>query len=308
MIDKLSSSNDVIDLQLIVLFVTIARSATIAAAARQVNISPSLATRRLALLEAALHTRLFERTTRALHLTEAGRRTLEWAEAVLSSYNVLRDDLSLRDHAPEGPIRLAVSDYVASMLLPAFLVKFMKKYPRITFDIRTTDQLVNPVAQGFDVALHSGFMPDSSLIGVRVRPVQRVLCASPGYLAQAPELAQTADLASHVCLTHGASESQEWFFEHGGCVNGQKLSHRLSVDSFLALLQFALSGLGIARISRNVVRRQLDEGSLVQLLPDYRCVQPNGDTPAMWLIYPSRKLPYRVRTFVTEMQEYLDSI
>lgn len=302
-----SDSKEAIDLQLLALFVTIARSRTIAAAAREFNMSPSLATRRLAALERALKARLFQRTTRALHLTEAGRSTLAWAEPVLAQYDRLTDELSWREQAPEGLIRLAVSDYAASVLLPGFLADFMKRYPRISYDIRTTDHLVNPVEREFDVAIHSGFLPDSSLIGIPVRPVQRILCASPAYLAQAPALATPADLLSHVCLAHGATENVEWFFERDGTVAGQKIEQRLCVDSFLALLRFALEGIGIIRISQNVVRHHLKDGSLVQVLPAWRCVQARGELPSMWLIYPNRRLPYGLRTFVTEVQGYLES-
>ena len=295
-----------IDLQLLELFVTIARSKTIASAARQFNVSPSLATRRLAALERALQVRLFQRTTRALHLTDAGRDTLEWADLVLSSHAALMDELSHRDQMPEGLIRLAVSDYVASMLLPDFLTGFMKRYPKVNYLIKTTDHLVNPVDQAFDVAVHSGFMPDSSLIGIPVRPVQRILCASPAYLKQAGAIDSPADLLGHVCLAHEATEQAEWFFEKGGRVWGQSIHRQLSVDSFVALLQFALKGIGVVRISQNVVHRHLASGELQQVLPDHRCVLPNGELPSVWVIYPNRKLPYRVRTFVTEFQRFLE--
>jgi LysR family transcriptional regulator, transcriptional activator for dmlA len=298
-------SKESIDLQLIELFVTIARSKTIAAAARQFNVSPSLATRRLASLERALQVRLFQRTTRALHLTDAGRDALEWAEQVLHSHASLIDDLSRRDQMPEGLIRLAVSDYVASMLLPDFLHGFMKRYPKVRYLIKTTDHLINPVDHAFDVAVHSGFMPDSSLIGIPVRPVQRILCASPEYMKQAGVINSPADLLHHVCLAHEATEQTEWFFERDGTITGQEINRQLSVDSFVALLQFALKGVGIVRISHNVVRHHLKAGDLVQILPAHRCVQPNGELPSIWVIYPNRKLPYRVRTFVTELQRFL---
>jgi LysR family transcriptional activator of dmlA len=302
-----TSSKEAIDLQLIELFLTIAKSRTIAAAARQFDISPSLATRRLAALEKALEVRLFQRTTRALHLTEAGRDALEWAERVLESYASLKDNLSWRDQVPEGMIRLAVSDYAASVLLPDFLRGFMKRYPKVSYNIKTTDHLVNPVEQEFDVAIHSGFMPDSSLIGIPVRPVQRILCASPAYLEQGGALSSPRDLLHHTCLAHGATENLEWFFEKDGVVAGQKINQQLCIDSFLALLQFALKGIGIIRISQNVVREQLKTGALVQVLTPYRCVQPKGELPSMWVIYPNRRLPYRVRTLVTELQEYFES-
>ena len=301
-------SKEAIDLQLIELFLTIARSRTIASAARQFNISPSLATRRLATLEKALEVRLFQRTTRALHLTDSGRDALEWADLVLKSYANLKDNFSLRDQVPEGMIRLAVSDYAASVLLPDFMHGFMMRYPKISYNIKTTDHLVNPVEQGFDVVIHSGFMPDSSLIGIPVRTVNRILCASPAYLKQCESLSSPSDLLHHTCLAHGATENLEWFFEKDGVIVGQTINQQLCIDSFLALVQFALKGLGIIRISQNVVREQLKSGALVQVLEAYRCVQPKGALPSMWVIYPSRRLPYHVRTLVTELQEYFETV
>lgn len=304
--NDIAPTKETIDLQLVLLFVTIARSQTIAAAARQLNISPSLATRRLALLERVLQARLFQRTTRALHLTAAGHSTLEWAENTLEDYERLKDDLSVREKTPEGLIRLAVSDYALSFMLPEFLADFMIRHPRISYDLRTTDHLINPVEHCFDVAVHSGFMPDSSLIGVPVRPVQRILCAAPAYLARMPALRTPDDLSSHTCLTHGATETSEWFFERRGVITGQKVEKRLCVDSFVALRQFALQGMGIIRISSNMVRSNIESGALVPVLPEWRCVQSTGDLPSLWLIYPNRKLPYRVRTFIAEMRRYLE--
>ena len=128
------------------------------------------------------------------------------------------------------------------------------------------------------------------------------------YVAQSPPLRDPSDLPAHVCLTHGATENTEWYFEKDGQLVGQKIPQRLSVDSYVALLQYALHGTGIIRIRRNVVRAHLADGRLLNLMPDYRCVQAHGDTPAMWLIYPNRQLSYRMRTFVTAVREYLDRI
>ncbi len=172
---KVTHSYQSIDLQLLELFVVIARSPTIAAAARQLNVSPSLASRKLAGMEKMLDTRLFQRSTRALRLTEAGRSTLEWAELVLNNYGGLKDELSRHRQEPEGPLKIAVSDYVASVLLPKFLTAFIQRFPQITYVIQTTDHLVNPIEQEFDVAIHSGFIPDSSLVGVPIKQVQRIL-------------------------------------------------------------------------------------------------------------------------------------
>lgn len=287
------------------LFVRVADLGSIAGAARGLDVSPSFATRRIAALERALDTRLFQRTTRSVKLTEGGAIALKWAKAALEQYTQVADDLAAVESRPSGLIRVALTEYAALVFLPEFLTDFGRRYPEIRFDITTTDDAVNLVNEGYDVAVHSGLIPDASFVGVRLRDVQRVLCASSAYLERMGLPRRLEDLAEHNCLVHAPTEPKNWFFKRDKRVIGQSLNQYIMVDDYLVLIELARSGLGIIRISRNVVREDLRSGRLIQVLPEYQCVYSTGELPGMWIIYPNRRLLLRTRVFVDALTKYL---
>jgi DNA-binding transcriptional LysR family regulator len=297
-----------ISLPLLDLFVRVHKTGSISAAARELNLSPSLATRRLAALERAMQTRLFERTTRSVRPTQAGRGALEWAAAVVDGYAGVSDDIASLQGEPRGLIRISMSEYAATVFLPPFLAEFAALHPAIRYAVSTTDLLVNPASDGYDVVIHSGRVPDSSLVGVHVRSVQRVLCASPQYLARRGVPDTPAALARHACLVHAPTEPSAWSFQHGDVVLRQAVDPWLSADSYLSLIDLARRGLGIARISRNTVREDLRAGRLVQVLPGFRCVYETGELPGVWILYPSRRMMARTRVFVDAFARYLDRV
>lgn len=295
-----------VNLDLLRLFDRVAVLGTIAAAARELRLSPSLATRRLAALERSLGTRLFQRTTRSIKLTEGGGIALKWSRSVLAGHAQVADDLAAVQGRPSGQVRVALSEYVALTFLPTFLSAFAPRYPEIRFVFTTTDSVVKLVEEGYDVAVHSGLIPDASFVGVRLRDVQRVLCASPDYLARRGTPGSVEDLARHACLVHAPTEPANWFFRRGRRLVGQPLDPYLQADDYLVLAEMARRGLGILRISRNVVREDLATGRLVQVLPEYQCVYPTGELPGIWVIYPNRRMLYRTRVFVDELTAFLE--
>jgi LysR family transcriptional activator of dmlA len=297
-----------IGLPLLELFVRVHKSGSISAAAREMNISPSLATRRLAALERVMHTRLFERTTRSVRPTEAGRVAFDWARTVIEGYIEVADELATLEGQPRGLIRISMSEYAATVFLPPFLEEFGLIHPDIRYVVSTTDLLVNPASDGFDVVVHSGRVPDSALVGVHVRSVQRVLCASPQYLARRGTPQVPADLGGHLCLTHAPTEPSTWCFRHGDTLVRQPIVPWLSSDSYLSLIDLACRGTGITRISRNTVREDLRTGRLVQVLPDYQCVYETGDLPGVWILYPNRRMMKRTRVFVDAFTRYLERV
>ncbi len=297
-----------ISLELLDVFVRIQQLGSISAAARALSLSPSLATRKLAALELALQTQLFQRTTRRVRLTEGGRIALDWARRVLEGHAEVADDLAYIEGQPAGLIRVSMSEYAAAVFLPPFLSGFSLRYPEIRFVVNTTDALVNPIEQGYDVAVHSGRIPDSSLVGIQIRPVQRVLCASPDYLARRGHPLIPEDLQSHDCLVHSPTEPATWFFRRAETLISQPIEPLLSIDSYLALLELSRRGLGIVRISRNVVRDDLRSGQLTEVLEDYQCVFQTGALPGLWIIYPNRQLLHRTRVFVDALTQYLERV
>ena len=294
-----------VTLELLELFLAVVRDGTISAAARDLSIAPSLAARKIAALEKELNARLFDRTTRKVLLTEAGVAVRAWAEQVVSSHRALGDELAASQEQIKGTLKLVVNEYVCTTILPAFLANFAKKYPDIRYALRMTDALVTPDDRDYDVAIHTGRVPDSSLRGLRIKELQRILCASPKYLAAHGEPRSVDELGAHHCLVHVQTPGGIWTFERDGEILKKDIHQVLMANSYLPLIQLACQGMGIIRVSQGAVREHLDSGALVQILPEWRCVQPDGSVPATWILFPSGRTMARTRIFVAELSEYL---
>jgi DNA-binding transcriptional LysR family regulator len=299
-----------VTLDLLEVFVAVAEQGTISAAARKLNIDPSLATRKIAALESALGSRLLDRTTRRAYLTEAGQLVLRWSTETVRGHRDLVDELQVMQGRPAGLIRLVLNEYVCTFLMPAFLESFATRYPEVHFDISVTDNLVTPEETGYDVAVHSGFVPDSGLRGVRVADVNRILCASPTYLKGRGMPQRLSDLESHDCLAHQQAAGGCWNFRRWDdtSVIRQPIHQKLVANSYIPLIKFGVSGLGIIRVSLNSVKDELSTGQLVRLFPEYECINADGSLAAIWILYPSNRRLERTRIFVSELSSYLKSV
>lgn len=295
----------VVSSELALLLVHVARVGTIAGAARALDMDASLATRKLAQLEAAFGARLVERTTRNLSLTEAGRVALAWATGAVAAFEGAADEVASLQTRPSGLIRVAVAQYTALEYLPPLLAEFCANYPQVKLALSTTDSLVNMVDGGYDVAIHSGQIPESSLVARRLREFQRILCASPAYVAARGEPRRPEDLEQHSCLVHAANEPGSWCFRRGTKLVSQPVRAHVEADNYAVLLELARRDMGILRVSENLVLEDMRAGRLVKVMPGYRCVYPNGELPGLWLLYPNRHLPYRTRLFVDFMVKSL---
>src|SRR3972149_6386997 len=210
-----------VTLALLHLFVQVADLGSIAAAARKLDLSPSLATRKIASLERALKVRLFERTTRSVKLTEAGEIALRWARRTLGTYEEVSDDLASLLRRPSGTIRLAINHYAGSSYLPRLLDTFCTDYPEIRLSITTSENVAELLKESYDLALVSGRIPDVRVVGVRLRQFRRVLCGSPKYLKRQGTPKRLEDLAQHDCLGHSSNEPLNWFFQKGNTLIAQ---------------------------------------------------------------------------------------
>lgn len=297
-----------VTLELLELFIEVASAGTIALAARKRHMVPSVATRKIAALEEALRARLFDRTTRRVHLTEAGTLALEWAKEVVAGHERLADELSALRDQPSGVLRLVVNEYTCTTLLPEFLSGFAQRYPQIRFDIRMTDDLVTSHDPHYDVAVHSGRVPDSGLMGVRIRAVERVLCAAPEYIARRGMPQQLSDLSEHDCLVHSQNAGGFWMFVQGEQMIKQPIRQLVLANSYLPLIEFARRGMGIVRVSQTAVRDDLQSGRLVRVLPAFRNVYPDGELPGMWILFPNGRQLQRTRLFVAELTAFLRAL
>jgi DNA-binding transcriptional LysR family regulator len=284
-----------INLKFLRLFVKVAETGSIAAAARQLDIAPSIASRQIAALERAFGTRLVTRTTRRLSLTTAGHSLLDWSRSTMDGYEALTDELDALQHRPSGTVRLATNDYAAVAYLPGLLARFCQKYPDLRVQVSTSNDPTRLLAGAFDLALHAGRMPEVNLIGRRIRQYRRVLCAATAYVKRKGRPSGPEDLVEHACLCHSASERLDWSFERDGEIVTQTVQPYIEVDNYLVLKELVFEGLGIARLSGALVGDALAAGTLVELMPGYRCIYADGALPAMWLVFADRKVLRRTR-------------
>ncbi|WP_083860119.1 LysR family transcriptional regulator [Bradyrhizobium diazoefficiens] len=284
-----------INLSLARLFVKVARTGSIAAAARQLDMAPSIASRQIAMLERMFKTKLLTRTTRRLSLTEAGLAFLEWAGPVTVSFEELADDIGVLQHKPSGLVRIACNDHAAVTCLPGILGKFCDKYPEVRLQLLTSAEPVRMLEGDCDLALHAGRMPDVNLIGRRVFQYRRKLCASPAYIARRGMPSSVQELQDHDCLTHSQGERLNWSFSYQGKLISQAINSYIEVDNYLSLKRLALAGLGIARLAEGMTKEAIERGDLVEILPGYSPVYADGGLPALWIGFPDKRVLHRTR-------------
>ena len=296
-----------VTLELLELLVAVTQHGSISAAARAWNISPSLAARKIALLESELNARLFDRTTRRVYLTDAGRMAESWAMDVIAGHAALFDVLAISQKKLAGTLRIVSNEYLLTAVLPNFLSDFSARFPEIRFTLTMSDSMVSDDKRDYDVAIYSGQAPDSMLKGMRIRNFRRVLCAAPSYLKRKGTPATIQSLTQHDCLVHQQALDETWTFIKDRRIIKQKINALALSSSHLPLIQLAKKGMGIVQVSRRAIERELAAGELVTLLDRYECANSDGTRPATWVMYPANRDLNRTQVFVSELTRYLRS-
>jgi DNA-binding transcriptional LysR family regulator len=282
-------------IDLLQLFVEVVDAGSIAAAARRLDLSASVASRKIAALEQELGTRLLIRTTRKSSLTEGGAAVLAWARETVDGYRGLNDELGALQNSPKGTIRFACNDYAAIEYLPPLLQAFCSQYPGVRLSITTTPRPEQLLETACDLVLHIGQRPDVNVVARQVGRYRRCLCAAPEYLAKFGVPHSVADLSRHRLLSHSGGESREWCFSIAGKLIRQPIDPYIEVDSYSALYSLSAAGLGIGRLSESLLAAELASGRMLKLLPQARCVFADGSIAGMWLLFPERRTLHRTR-------------
>jgi DNA-binding transcriptional LysR family regulator len=248
-------------------FLATARAGSFSAAARDLGVAPSVVIKRINRLEDQMRAKLFRRSTRRLVLTEAGERARPRYHAILAE---IEDALSGADAAGEveGHLRIKAPTTFGILHLGAILSDFQIAHPRVTVEIVLVDRSVNPVEEGFDVALGALPVSYAHVADVPLCPFPRLLCAAPEYLARRGEPQHPADLPDHDCLTYLATGTTWSFASPRGPVSVD-VRPRFSANDSQVLLGAVKRGIGIAVLSRDVVAPALEDGSAVPLLAEY---------------------------------------
>ncbi len=293
----------------VTLFVRVVEKGSFSAAGRDLRLSAAVVSQRIMSLEKRLGTRLFNRTTRAMQLTTSGHlfheRALELIEAAARTEASIGDEVDVL----RGPIKVTAPLGLGRRLLGPAVLSFCDEHPGVEIRAYLSEQLLDLTAEGIDVALRLAHFTASSLMLRKVATVERVLCASPDYLARAGTPQVPADLEHHCCLLlrFPGSRQFRWLLrDAAGHVVRVNVGGHLDADDGELLTDWALAGRGIVLKPVFEVARHLSAGSLVPVLRDHA---PEPQT--LGVLYPSRQLiPTRIRMFadflVTEARRYLE--
>lgn len=289
--------------------VAVSEHGTIAGAARHRGLSASQLSRRIAGLEKVLGTKLIVRTTRHLSFTASGEAWLHWARETLLRHDRLLDDLAALDGEPRGLVRIACQIFGAHQYLLEVLARFRHQNPDLRFQITVTDEPARLITdKGYDLAVQVGQAPEGPFVTRRIRSYQRVVCASPEYLRQHGMPAHPRELGRLHALLHDHIEPHVWHFrDPNGALISQPMEAAMRANSTLLLRDLAICGLGVIRAAEGVVREAMAAGLLVPMLDRFLPVDPPGRQAAIWLIYPARQLPFRVRFFEQALAERLEA-
>ncbi|AME26944.1 LysR family transcriptional regulator [Burkholderia sp. PAMC 26561] len=278
-------------------FVKTAECGSFTAAASQLGMSAQMAGKHVATLEKRVGARLINRSTHSQSLTEAGRLYLEGCKLALAAVEDAEARVTDQIGVPQGALRIAAPIGIGSSLLIPHLISFLKAYPGVSIELNLSDRIVDVVAEGFDVALRIGNLPNSALISRVLCPYRMITCASPEYLADQGIPAMPEELEGHQCLdftfpSHPAPNL--WLFKSGEHVVQVQPKGRLVVNDSRSLIAAALLGFGIIQIGESKVQQYVRNGSLVELFKDYE-----GLSRPLQVVFASQKHQNpKVRVFI----------
>ncbi len=282
-------------------FVKVAETQSFSEAARRLRSSKSAVSRRVGALEAELGARLFNRTTRSLNLTEAGRAYLERVSRILADLDEADRALGQLQVKPRGRLQVSAPMSFGFLHLAPALPEFLARFPEVDVELSLNDRFVDVVDEGFDLALRIGALSDSSLMARRIAPIRRTLCASPDYFGRRGKPHSPEELKGHECLRNSnVARTQEWrFVDLEGKPYLVPVSGRVSANNGDALRVMAIAGFGVASLPTFIVGSDLRSGALVSALDRFV-----PQDMAMNAVYPhSRHLSPKVRAFVDFLVE-----
>ncbi len=282
------------------LFLDVARKGSFAAVARDRAIDPSSVSRGIAALEASVGTRLFQRSSRVMVLTEAGELYKARLPAVIEELARVRDEASSIRSDPVGILRMTASVAFGERCLLPLLPAFRDSFPRLRLELLLTDGNLDLLAERIDLAVRLGPSVRADVIGERLLTTRYRVVASPAYLAAAGVPDAPAALRDRPCLLLSLPEFRtRWIFRTAAVEEDVAVGGQFVMSSPLALRSGALVGLGPTLLPDWLIGEDLSAGRLVDLFPAHEVTATTFDTAA-WLLYPSREyMPRKTHAAIT---------
>ncbi len=290
------------DLEGLAIFAKVAETRSFAAAAAELKLSKATVSKAVSRVERKLKTRLFNRTSRRIALTDAGRQFAGRAAHILAEGEAVEDAAVAQATVPRGLVRLAAPMSFGLLHVAPLLPEFLAIYPEVSVDLHLSDAMVDIIGEGFDAAIRIAVLPDSSLVVRRLCEMQRYLVGSPAYLNRHGRPKHPLHLAQHRCISYSYAMTAEiWRFTKGGKSASVRPSGPLRVNNGDAMMPALIAGTGLGILPEFILRDALAAGQLERLLPDWSL--PSG--AAYWVTPPGGPRPKRVEVLADFLVEKL---
>ncbi|MBX3686773.1 MAG: LysR family transcriptional regulator, partial [Rhodocyclaceae bacterium] len=274
-----------------------AEKLNISAAGRALGLAPAAASARLAKLETTLRADLLIRSTRKVALSMEGAEFLPYAREILAQESAAFAALGLGQPIASGTLRFAAPSTFAQLYIAPLLPEFLALHPGIKLDLRLSDAQFDLIEGSFDLALRNAVLDDSSLKCRKLADDRRMLCASPHYLARNGTPRRPEELSQHLLIGFRDSSPKELIARDGqsALFDPRSAGARLVIDDGASQKIATVAGAGISMNSLWSVHRELADGTLVRILPEYEI----NDQSSLWLVYPkSNVLTAKVRILI----------
>ncbi|UHQ55707.1 MULTISPECIES: LysR substrate-binding domain-containing protein [Microbulbifer] len=279
-------------------FVAVAEAGSFTGAARRLGISTAQVSRQVSALESRLSTKLLYRTTRKVSVTEVGQVYYQHCRQVLDGLEEAERAVSDLQQVPRGRLRLTAPVTYGETTLAPLVNDFALRYPELEVDMQLTNQKLDLVAEGYDLAIRLGKLDDSSMMARRLGSRTLYVCASPAYLAAHGEPHSLSELGQHNCLP---GTLEYWRFREQGRSRDIRVSGSIRCNSGQALVDAALKGIGLVQLPDYYVDEHLRSGRLISLLEHYR-----EEDDGIWGVYPhNRHLSPKVSMLLDYLGEFI---
>src|SRR5258708_30672664 len=279
-----------LDINAMALFARVLQHGSLSEASRRLGVPVSTVSRKISALESQLGVRLLERTTRAIRPTETGSDFLPHCQQILDGLDGARAALQKRQRVVTGTLRLASPPSLSVVLLGLLIQAFLQRYPEVSAKVLVTDRHLDLVEDEVDISLRVGRQPESSLVFRRLIRYRHVLVAAPSYLANVGRVSRPGDLKNHRLLGFSKwFDDVSWKLSDGQVTERVPLKPWLGLNDYAGVIRAAIAGMGIAEIPSILCGRELHQGLLVTVIPQWRFEEV--DLSAFYL---TRRHPSRV--------------
>jgi DNA-binding transcriptional LysR family regulator len=278
--------------------IAVNEAGSISAASRLLKLPVATVSRKVAELELRLKTQLFQRTSRRITLTDAGRSYIDACKRIIEQVDEAEREVSGEYQTPKGELAVTAPWGLGHTHLLPLTVEFEEAYPDIRLRLMLTDRIVGMVEENIDIAIRVGVLPDSSMIAIPIGAIRIVVCASPSYLATRGQPKQLSDLGKHDCITiDDHTMPSVWKFVQGSRARVAPIRSRLCVNTSEAAVLAAVAGAGLARVMSYKMDAAKRAGELVIVLEEF---EPEP-LPVHIMYSPRKPMPLKLRAFLDWM-------